>query len=478
MNPKVRHWIQAVALIALLVPLAFVAFLGTNSRYLADDFCTAGQLRELGFWNSQSYWYRNWSGRFSFTFLVSLSQLAGPELTPWLPGGVLLLWLAGSWWAAQQALAGERSPMLRPLVIAASTILVTVATTPKLYQSVLWHTGLLTYALPLALATLAAGWTLRALRTSKGGSPRWGSASIPGALAFVAGGMSETFVAVQTALLLIAIPLGLWAAGTSEKRRAAALHLGAALAGSLIAGGIVAAAPGNAVRQGALDRTADPLLVLSRSFRDTYLFTAMRYNRDLLWMAIGAAIPFGAGFGLGARRHSDAGEGRLDPRHALWLLILPVGTLLLVMATMAPSEYALSSYPDGRILITAHYAVAAGLSVWGAVLGFSLGQWLGRGGAAAAVHSGLWLAVSALLIVGSARFMLDHRPLLHDARQYAARWDNRHQQLATALERGEFRVEAASLTHMGGLEELSRDPQLWVNRCVADTYGLREVRAK
>ena len=63
-----------------LLPLAAWACLGFFTRYLADDYSTSSVLLKKGFWQMQTVWYSTWSGRYSFTFLVSLVELAGVRL--------------------------------------------------------------------------------------------------------------------------------------------------------------------------------------------------------------------------------------------------------------------------------------------------------------------------------------------------------------------------------------------------------------
>ncbi|MEJ2571620.1 MAG: hypothetical protein P8Y98_13890, partial [Anaerolineales bacterium] len=71
----ITHVFYVLILLAFVLPLVLYAWIGIHSRYMADDFWTSGQLKELGFWEAQKYWYLSWSGRFSFTFLVSLVEL-------------------------------------------------------------------------------------------------------------------------------------------------------------------------------------------------------------------------------------------------------------------------------------------------------------------------------------------------------------------------------------------------------------------
>ncbi|MGH2605608.1 MAG: hypothetical protein ACRDG5_03365, partial [Anaerolineales bacterium] len=167
---RVYPW--AAAVIGTL-PLAGAASMGFFARYIADDFCTAGTLRRLGFWESQSNWYLNWSGRYSFTFVATSLNLIGPGVTPWLPLAALVLWLgAGAYLVRAWIPMGEGSTA-RGISVALSALLLffTVGGTPNLYQSLYWQTGMLTYSLPLVLGTFYLGWLLKRSREEAGNRP-------------------------------------------------------------------------------------------------------------------------------------------------------------------------------------------------------------------------------------------------------------------------------------------------------------------
>ena len=83
-----------LAVAACSAALLAYAELGRFSRYVADDFCTAGILRDYSFLGAQRYWYLNWSGRYSFTLAITaLERLFGLPIVPLLPALVLALWL-------------------------------------------------------------------------------------------------------------------------------------------------------------------------------------------------------------------------------------------------------------------------------------------------------------------------------------------------------------------------------------------------
>src|ERR1043165_8797022 len=85
-------------LIFIFASLLLYAYLGTFTRYMADDYCTAAALKNNGFWGTQTYWWQNWSGRYSFTFVVSFVELLGLAIVPILPALVIFLWLFSIVW--------------------------------------------------------------------------------------------------------------------------------------------------------------------------------------------------------------------------------------------------------------------------------------------------------------------------------------------------------------------------------------------
>jgi hypothetical protein len=54
---NLRPVTEIAFVILLALPLVLYAWIGFYSRYVADDFWSAGYLRTLGFWGAQYYWY-------------------------------------------------------------------------------------------------------------------------------------------------------------------------------------------------------------------------------------------------------------------------------------------------------------------------------------------------------------------------------------------------------------------------------------
>jgi hypothetical protein len=161
------------------------------------------------------------------------------------------------------------------------------------------------------------------------------------------------------------------------------------------------------------------------------------------------------------------------------LILLPALTPVLMLSTMTPYEYAISSYPDDRVLVSTMFVLAGGLVVWGAALGRLLAGipvlQSRRGSLAVIGLAGIASLGLAVASIDTASSTLDSAPV---ARSYAQTWDKRDADLRRIGPGGGGQVATPSLRHMGGLAEIGRDPEEWINRCVAGTYGLEAVVAK
>jgi hypothetical protein len=101
---------------SFVLSLIAYAYLGTYSRYMADDYSAFTRIRTHGFLGAQINWYQAWTGRFSFTFVNSLVALLGPTTPRFVPGLLLALWFTAAVWAVYRihSLSGKIS---RPRVV-------------------------------------------------------------------------------------------------------------------------------------------------------------------------------------------------------------------------------------------------------------------------------------------------------------------------------------------------------------------------
>jgi hypothetical protein len=466
----VARWPAALMAGLLAVPLLAHAYVGLYSRYAADDYCTAGQVATRGLLGLELTLYEVWSGRFAFTFFVGLAELIGPGATRVLPGLALAAWVAALTWAISRVglLLGWRRPILDGLVLGELIVFATLSSTVDVGQSLYWQTGMLTYLAPLVAAAVYAGLLLDRVRV---GCVGWLLVGVAGALAFVAGGTSETYVAAQTAALGAAIATSHLFAD-ARARRVLLRLLVAGLIGSVLAFGIVALAPGNAVRAGGSPAPSIGFAVGSalddaRQFvHDFWRFTTLSFAVALFGPAALALVSPPAAHGRGDVARLAVSGG----------LLVMIG-LALVVVCLAPSFYALSSPAPGRARIIPQLVLVAVTASAGYASGAMLSAVVPR---PRAVRVAGGVVVVGLILTGS---LLTARRVLAetaDAQAYAERWDGIDAQVRAERASGEQDVVVPTLPPTGtirGMDFVGPDPSDWLNVCVARFYRVRSITA-
>jgi Family of unknown function (DUF6056) len=452
----------------LLAPLAGYAYLGTFSRYAADDYCTAGQVVANGLLGMEAEQYLGWSGRFSFLFAVGALESVGDWVVPLLPAVALLALVAvTTWTVAQLRLSVRRS---HQLLLAALLVTATLGSTPDLGQSLFWQTGMLTYLAPLIPAVAYLGLLRRSL--DRPAPPQSWMLVLAGLLCFVAGGSSETYVGLQTGGLALGIGLCALLAGPQSRRRLGPL-LGAGLLGSAVAAGLIIAAPGNAIR-GRGHPTPMLLFALTSAVDDARQFVHIFFRFSFLQAALLVAIPALLALSptmIHVRRS-------MATRSAILLLLVAVMFALLTFA-FAPSYYAVSGPVPARARVVPQFVLVCAVACAGYLGGSQL-----RDGLPGRARPALRLAgtaASALVLVTVSTLAL--RQTLTDlpsARDYAARWDSIDQQIRTYQADGRTDVRVPGLAPTGlvrGMDFLAPTPDDWLNQCAARYYRVRSITA-
>lgn len=465
----------------LLIPSAVHAYLGTFSRYVADDYCTAATTRELGFWGSQAHWYANWTGRYAYNGTLALLELSGPEVVPALPVSVILAWTVSLGWTLQALLpAGLLAAFPRrwflPAVLASLVVGLTLMATPDVYQSAYWQTGLVNYVVPLILLTLQAGILARIAATSVGVSVTsrlWPSLAL-GVLAWTSAAYSETYLIFQVLLYLAAV---VWfSLGRRSGRSVNGLVGGlVGLFGTAIGAALVVLAPGNAVRMALMPEHPTITGVLLESIRYAASFSA----KSLLWTPVGylsgGLLAAGLGGIVGARVGLVVHVR--DRRTVSIVVVTGLAVALLMVSLMIPSAYATAAYPVDRALIAPTYLLILGATGAGFGAGILLQSKVG-GSAADLLGRSIVPLVLALGLVFSMTGATDALAQATDIRNYASQWDRRQLAVGSAQRAGLRDLEVNPLPHIAYLPELEEDPQNWVNRCFAQYHDVDSVVAR
>lgn len=459
--------------LALLIPIGVYAWTGTFTRYLADDYCFSAALKNDGFWTAQWNFYQTTSSRYPVIFLIGLSEFFGDRAITILPALAIIAWVASLWYLLRSL--PLHLPRGSALAGALLIVFICIFQAPNRLQSIYWRSGMPTYTLPLILLCFLSGWMIHLYRRSlTGHKPGILTLLTVTLLAWIAGGCSETYAALQTGLFAMGITAAsIWL--KAYPRRSALKLLIPALVGALAAMLILFISPANTYRMAYFPEHPTLPVLIFYSLRHALAFVFHTFKDQPLPVLYTLALPAFFTFALGA---FASGKSAVSLRRFLrWAEWVPVVTYLLMVCIVAPSMYAQSAYPENRALIEARFILTSDMVVFSAMVGWILGRgltWLGR--------RRQIIAMAGLILIVLAAFY----PLraawngIHEAetdRAWAQAWDIRDEAIRTQIAAGKQEIIVTALDSRSGLMEMGEDPSMWVNTCAGEYYQVRTIKA-
>ena len=303
-------------------------YLGTFNRFVVDDYCWPGFIRDSGFLRYQWEAYIGSFGRYSSTFLISIFALADQPTAPVISCLVLIAWLAALTWCGYELsrIACFEHPFLIGLVGAQIVTLAVIFSVPDNLQPLVWQVGALTYAPPLVLIPAGIAWALRGR-----------SVVVLGLLGFIIAGFNEETMAAQIVALVLLLP----AAGRYRQ------PVRSTLIGASVGGLLVIISPGNFIRHsqyghpslaqmGAVEISSSISLAFSvlssPVVMATFILTAYIVSRYLIrsfrWPSACRIVGFGVVLFLAAVAPAAFGVLSLYGRAAFWPSLVAVLTIL------------------------------------------------------------------------------------------------------------------------------------------------------
>jgi hypothetical protein len=475
----VRFWAAA-----LLVPLTAYGLLGWFSRYASDDYCTAGITATQGFLNAQAYWYVVWSGRYTFTAVVSALEVLGSWVVPVLPAVTLVVWLGVTMWAflPVACLAGWREKRLASFVLAEVLVFGTLVAAPNIGQSFYMQAGMATYTLPLILIALYAGWVVRKVLAVDRSAPSIPMIVSSGLAMLVIGGLNETTASLYTACLGLAGLLGLLGLRGARRRILVSLMV-AGVVGLLAATVLMAIAPGTKMR---LAQEGDPGFSLARVPLawgvSVSLAVAVARRFEALSrpeFVFAFVLPLALGwYGAPNRAFASASQTAQAVLRA-GVVAVSIGAvgLGLMALSLFPSYVVQGFDPPARIQQITDFVLVLALAGAGVTAGHVLGRWSSTWRLLSTVRLGVGVALGVLALV-PLRDALSIASQVPVEAAYAAAWD-RDDQLLRAAAQGETSgpVIAAPLPPRWDWSFIDQGPNDFPNVCVARYYGLPAVVA-
>lgn len=472
--------LAAYTLAALLgLALAAHAYVGLFARYMADDYCTAGTVRTAGLLITQKHFYLAWSGRFSFTLTISLVELLGTGVVPYLPLAALVCWLAATTWAVYELLNTSlgRRPLLFSFLIAELIVYATVAdNTGGVFEALYWQTGMLTYVAPLTILTALAGLYARTLRRAELTAPRT-ALLLPFtfAVAFYAGGFSETSALMQIGAFAAAVAATLFLADATRRRRLLPALL-SGLFGSVVALALVALAPGNNAREATLPAHSNLLTVFARALTNALDHAVSEHNYGVAFSPRWAALLLAAAIAFYISLRSEAGTGAAAPkrlRRALWVA---ASGLFVYLCCFIPASYAISTAPPPRALVVAQLVLVCALVSLGWLAGEAAGSYFNS--KRLTPQRAVVASLAALVVLLSLTFAVSARrtfALATRARPLARLWDAHDADIRARVNAGEKALTVPVAYNIGGTDVMTPDSNWYVNKCMAAYYGADSI---
>lgn len=461
--------------LVLVLPLALYARIGFHTRYMADDFWTAGYLRTLGFWEAQRYWYVSWSGRFSFTFLVSLVESMGVSAITWLPLFAIVIWFMGLYWFFGELFKLARLPfhVVFRLVAAALTLYVTLRSLEYWHQVILWQTGILTYILPLIAFSYWMAWFLHRLNRTETLSASVSQIFLTVIWFWFFGGLSETSLAMVMTLLTLAILSFRLFNSASQYRHQAQFLLGAALVGSFLALIFMGIAPGNAVRAREMER-AGLWDLLSGSFNIARYYIQRWVFNHIRPAAFAFVVPAIAAFFLHPPLSIRA-DRKIELRTVFFVLLLPLMALAIYWSCFVPAYFVMSSGPPHRAMVVPQFVITMSALTGSYLGGVVAKRFLNPLSASWFVRICSVIILIGLVCAGPLQATWKLGQDLAQFKQFSIEWDIRDQILREAQASGTRHVIVPRVRDLYMIGEVTPLKDAWINQAVARYYGVETV---
>lgn len=480
-NSPPFHWASflfSLGSLSACVPLAVYAYLGTFSRYLADDYCASSYLyasRNLldATLLAYSLWANSYS-RLMFSQLIELGgtngirAMAGTELVIW---ALLLAWMFYELGKLMQA----RLPKAAYLWLAGAAIALSLYQTSALYQILYWRTGVIPYSLPLLWFIGIAAFFLRYVGKPYEKSRAVWFGILFAILIFFAGGLSETTSGMLVGIMFIAVALA-WRTKRLHQRRDVVTSLIVGLIVAIIAISITAASPGTSNRLHRIMRS-DPIYNPIELAGDVILYTSQALFETIRSYPSLAIVALVLSFCVIFLALSTSGQNaaRLSPAHLRWaLLIIPIAIFVIIGFSYAPSAF-VRTFPAARARFASLFVLTLGLIFEGGIVGVLAAQ-------ARSFTSVKWTKVVVAfaliaLLVHPLRITPKIYALRYEYQKFSQQWDARDTLIRQAVADGKTDLVVVQLDSIGGVGEYKGNPKDWINLCAARFYGLNSIVA-
>jgi hypothetical protein len=456
---------------AVLGALGTFAYLGTFTRYLADDYCDTVVFTNGSVLQALINRYLTISDRYSNILLVGLSELILPRRIEIISVVMIVLWTVALVWLAYEIRQGFgfQWPFLVDSLLGTSLAFFAILEAPSRFQTIYWRSATATHFAPLVYLGALVASVLSSIRRMDGSRPPYRLAAFYFGLAFIGGGFSE-----PPDLMLIVASFGVlvavWYWYKGVKRRGILIVVGATLVGGVLAFLVMFFSPALTRIPPALP--SNPTTLIYRTMLGSVQFVWDSIRTLPLPTSISMALPFLLFYSMYAKLPHLSPERRRVL--SILTLLMPVPMFMMVATSFSPSFYG-ASYPEARARFAGCLMLVAGIMLEGAFLGALLAQHKIPWQSAFATVTLFLLGIFAFYPLRTAWNIL--RTDLPEYRHWALDWDNRQTRILSMIANGDEDLVVPQLPGIEGVKELDTHSKYWVNRCAATFYGVHSISA-
>ena len=465
--------ISGIILLSLCV-IAF-AYLGTFSRYMADDYCVSSAALNSSLAQYANDMYFSWTGRFSYILFSFVLSKLGSATFRIIPALSLIVWVLTPIFCIQ-VFRKKHVPSqtyLPAILIMLLLIVATFSMTPSIFQTLYWRDGIINYTFPLIGLTNIA-LTLMLFRKTDDKSTNMFGYIWFFIISFLNSGFAEAYTTTQLSFFFLLTFL-LILRNRKEILPLVIIGLIATSAGILLE----ALAPGNQIRANSIGHDAMSLFPL---IQFTLRNTVHAVGRHILFNPLWVVLLAGSGFSLGliiSLKPTNCIEFSKKMANRVFLKLLTdlIMTVAMIAACCFPVAYMLNAFPDSRILLIPAFLVNSFIFSATFHVGHVFSYYKDWSKATTLRHffqSFLLFIFIVVLLITSIQF----NKLLPIYKDYATRWDNREQIIITAKNSGAREVTVYGLESRDFISDIGIEATYWVNSCMADFYNVDKVYGK
>ncbi len=476
MNPK--RSFQLIALLYIVGSLTFlaaIAYLGTFTRHMSDDYCESYVTQtysplgavvnryEEGSWRA--------ANRYSNLLFVGIMEsLLGWRNIEIIPAVLVTLWAIGLIYLVHQVrkVAGIEWHIFMDILLGTVLAFFSILVAPNRFQTFYWRSSMDTHFTPLVFFNFVVASVFSRIRSSREVPPIRFILVLFFA-SFLIGGFSEPPVTV----MIVGSGLGFaysWFFAKGNMRRSLLILIGSILVGAVFALAVMALSP--AVSKLGDDATSFVEWV-QRTMQYTYFFMIDTFRALPLPIFFSIICPAIVVFVIYRGRESlNSVNLQTNRNHAL---TLPFILIILIAAGFSTSAYG-QSFPVERARFFAHFLMTITLVFEGVLLGIWLSQVKWKFFDSAYFS---YLPILILLLLSIYPFRAGLR-VLQEVPAYSAReqaWDRRDAHIYKLRAQGQTDLIVPQFDGVDGVKELDNNPMHWVNRCAARYYGVNSISA-